>query len=599
MKAFGLAAAAAAAGLSILPPAARADAPKVSIQGVSDSRLRAQLEQAVGTAKAPPQSRFEARRRAEGAGDDVILVLRSEGYYEYSVEPDVGAGDTPQSVIRINPGPRFTFTEAQVDWTGAAPVQEAVKAGVSSIGLTIGAPGRAVDILAAEGRILTAVNKRGYADAKIEPREVVVDHATRTVQATFHIAAGPRVMMDGIRVVTKGRTRTTYANRLIPWKKGAIYDPEDIAELEKRLRETGVYDSVAVALAPPAEALPDGERPVMVTLTDKPRSTLELGASYSTAEGTGVDARWLVYNKLGLGDTITFDGQIANILSKGEIDLSLPDFREAGQTLKLSSTIYKDDTSAYLETGVRLASDIQRKFDWFGGKNDFFDVGLSLDVSRDQEPQLVNNLLEIDYRRLVTVTTLFSANVDHSDDLLNPKRGWRASVTLEPTASFGDGPIDYLKAQAQVSAYWAVDPSGNTDIAGRVHIGDIFWGDIPGIPASRRFYAGGGGSVRGYGYQDVGPRFPNDTPEGGISILEGTLELRQQVYGPWAVAAFIDSGVLGQHETFDLSTVETGFGVGIRYNLGFAPFRFDLAFPIQRQSGDGPFQVYISIGQAF
>ena len=602
MKAFGFAAlAAVAAGLFALAPAARADVPKAAILGVSDGRLRSQIEQVVGTAKQAPQSRFEARRRAQSAADDVILVLRSEGYYEYTVEPDVGAGDTPQSVIRITPGPRFTFTEANVVWDGGAPVDEALRAGVSSIGLAIGSPGRAADILAAEGRIVTAVDKRGYADAKVDPREVVVDHATRTVQTTFHLAVGPRVTMDGIRLVTKGRTHNAYVNRLIPWKRGAIYDPEAIAELEKRLRETGVYDSVAVSLAPDTEAYQDGQRPVVVTLTDKPRSTLEISATYSTAEGSGVDGRWNVYNKLGVGDTISFDLQVANILSKGEIDFSLPDFQKAGQTLKLSTAVYKDDTSAYLETGVRLASDIQRKVGFLGGgPNDYLDVGLSVDVSRDQEPQINSaGALEIDYRRLTTITTLFSANIDHSDDLLNPKRGWRASATLEPTASFGDGPIDYVKAQAQISAYWAFDAKGDTDLAGRIHVGDILAGNIPGIPASRRFYAGGGGSVRGYGYQDVGPRFPNDTPEGGITLLEGTMELRQQVYGPWAVAAFVDSGVLGQHETFDLSTVETGVGFGVRYNLGFAPFRFDIAFPIEKRSDDAAFQVYISIGQAF
>ena len=119
------------------------------------------------------------------------------------------------------------------------------------------------------------------------------------------------------------------------------------------------------------------------------------------------------------------------------------------------------------------------------------------------------------------------------------------------------------------------------------------------MPASRRFYSGGGGSVRGYAYQQVGPRFPNDSPEGGLSLLETSVELRQQVYGPWAVAAFVDSGVLGDHQTFDLSAAETGVGFGVRYNLGFAPFRVDFAVPLQKRSTDAAFQIYLSIGQSF
>jgi len=273
----------------------------------------------------------------------------------------------------------------------------------------------------------------------------------------------------------------------------------------------------------------------------------------------------------------------------------LPDFSRAGQTLKLSGSVYKDDTSAYLENGARLATDLQRRF----GKSDLGDIGLSLDVSRDQEPNVINNTLVTQYRRLVTVTGLLSGTLDHSDDLLNPKRGWRVSVTAEPTASFGDGPIDYVRAQAQVSAYWPFDPSGFTDLAGRIHVGSILAGSIPGVPASRRFYVGGGGSVRGYAYQQVGPRFPNNTPEGGLSLLETSVELRQQVYGPWSVAAFVDSGVLGTRQSFDLSAAETGVGFGVRYNLGFAPFRVDFAVPLEKRPGDAAFQVYLSIGQSF
>jgi translocation and assembly module TamA len=584
-----------ALGFGLQAAPSRADVPKVAILGVSDSRLRQELEQAAGTARAAPQSRFEARRRAQAAAADVTPVLRSEGYYEYAIEPDVAPGDQPQGVIKVTTGPRFVLAEPVIDWVGDPPVSAAVLAADSSIGLTIGAPGRAADILGAEGRIVTAVIKRGYADAKLQPREVVVDHATQTVQVTFHIQAGPRVLMDGVKIISKGRTRSNYVTRLPPWKSGSVYDPEDIAEFERRLRETGVYDSVSVALAPASQALPNGERPVEVSLTDKARSTLELGASYSTADGSGLDGRWIVYNHLGLGDTITVDAQVANILSKGEVDLALPDLRQAGQTLKLSASVYRDDTSAYLETGERIASDVQRKLD----KYNLIDVGVSLDVSRDQEPNVVNDTLVTDYRRLVTITGLLSGAIDHSDDLLNPKRGWRVSTTLEPTASFGDGPIDYVKAQAQFSAYLPFNPSGSTDLAGRIHIGDILNGNIPGVPAARRFYAGGGGSVRGYGYQEVGPRFPNEAPEGGISLIEGSAELRQQVTGPWTVAVFVDSGVLGTHQTFDLSTVETGVGFGVRYDLGFAPLRVDLAFPLEQRPNDGPFQIYISIGQSF
>jgi translocation and assembly module TamA len=594
LKSLRLAAAVGVAtGVLAAAGAVWADEPKAHIQGVADTRLRQEIERAVGTAKNPPQSRFEARRRAASAADDVASVLRSEGYYETVIEPDVGEGDQPQSVVRVTVGPRFAFSSPMVDWVGDAPVRMAQLAGESAIGLTIGAPGRAADVLAAEGRVVAATQKRGYADAKPQPREVVVDHIPRTVQPTFRIDAGARVRMDGIKLNSQGRTHAAWVNSLAPWKAGDIYDPDQVAQLEKRLRDTSVFDSVTVALDPKPDA--DGERPVDVTLVDRPKSTLELGASYSTAEGTGVNAKWVRYNSFGRGDTLTYSAQVADILSQAGIELDLPNWLNAQRTLKLSTSVYRDNTNAYLETGARIGAALEQRF----GRNDFFTYGLTLIDSRDDEPQVIDGVLVKRRRPLGTVIASASLTLDHSNDILNPSRGWRLAITGEPSASFGDGPVQYVRAQLQTSAYVPLQANADTVLAGRLRLGDIFNGSIPDIPASRRFYSGGGGSVRGYAYQDVGPRFPDNTPQGGISLLETSFELRQKITGPFGAVAFVDSGVLGSRQTFDLQTVSTGVGFGLRYDLGFAPFRADIAFPLERRTGDASVQIYLSIGQSF
>jgi translocation and assembly module TamA len=588
--------AAAAGAATILLAAAGAawcDVPRARIQGVNDTRLRQEIERALGTSKNPPQSRVEARRRAEAAAADVMTVLRSEGYYEATVEPDVGEGDQPASVVKVTPGQRFAIADPEVVWDKSAPVAQAQLAGKAAIGLTIGGPGRAADILGAQGRVVAAVQKRGYADAKVDPYQVTVDHMPRTVQPTFHIDAGDRVMMDGINLTTTGRTKSRWVNTLEPWKPGDVYDPDQVAELEKRLRDTGVYDSVTVSLDPKADA--DGRRPVDVTLVDRPRSTLELGATYSTADNSGVDGKWTRYNWLGRADTLIISMQAANILSQAGVELDLPDWRRAQQTLKLSTAFYRDDTNAYLETGWRVGGEAQQRY----GRNDFRTLGLTLNLSRDNEPYVQDGVLLHRVRPLATVATSVKFSWDRSDDILNPKQGWRFEIQGEPTISAGSGPIAYLRAQAQASAYQPFDSTGGTVLAGRVHWGSILNGSIPAIPASRRFYSGGGGSVRGYGYQDVGPRFPDNSPAGGISLIETSVELRRRIAGPFGVAMFVDSGVLSTEHSFDFSQVQTGAGVGLRYDLGFAPLRADIAVPIQRRTGDSSIQVYLSIGQSF
>jgi translocation and assembly module TamA len=138
-------------------------------------------------------------------------------------------------------------------------------------------------------------------------------------------------------------------------------------------------------------------------------------------------------------------------------------------------------------------------------------------------------------------------------------------------------------------------------VAGRLHVGSILSsGSVEDIPASQRFYAGGGGSVRGFSYQGVGPKLSdNDTPEGGLALVEVSAELRQRLFGPWGVVAFVDAGSISIHEAPDFSNLSIGAGLGLRYALPFGPVRVDLATPVANRQGASPLQVYVSIGQSF
>jgi len=136
-------------------------------------------------------------------------------------------------------------------------------------------------------------------------------------------------------------------------------------------------------------------------------------------------------------------------------------------------------------------------------------------------------------------------------------------------------------------------------LAGRVRVGGISNGSVGDIPAPQRFYAGGGGSVRGFAYQGVGPRLADGTPEGGLSLLEVSGELRQRVNDRWGLVAFIDAGDVGVSQAPAFRDLAVGAGLGVRYNLSFAPIRVDIATPVARKRGSAAVQIYVSIGQSF
>jgi translocation and assembly module TamA len=573
--------------------AARAESPRATIEGQLDNELREAIARAVGETDKPIANRFEARRRATDAGEDAIAVLRSEGYYGYDVEPDVGDGEPPIAIVRVTPGPRFTLADPQIEWIKPAPLEAVQQSGEVVMGLATGAPGRAVDVINAEGRIVAAVQKRGYADAAAQPREVIVDHADKTVRPTYKIVAGELVHLGGLKILDEGRSRNAWLESLAPWRPGEVYDPEDVGELERRLLDTGVYDSVTVSLAPKDQAEPDGRRPILLSLSDRKPRTIELGASYSTTEGVGADARWTRYNILGRADTLAVLARASNIDSRLGAELTLPHWRRPQQTFKAGGGAYMNRTDAYDETGVGVRADVTRRF----RKTSFITLGGSLDYGKVDEKQTIQmSPLGED---LVTVAGLAAGSLDRSDDPLDPKRGWRLDLRAEPTYLIGDESLAYLKLQSQATAYVPFGEKARTVLAGRAKIGAMLGGSIPEVPASRRFYAGGGGSVRGYAYQAIGPRSFDNTPEGGISLLETSLELRQKVGERWGVVAFVDAGAVGTNEFPTGDDFSVGVGVGVRYDLGFGPIRADIAVPLDKREGDPAFQIYLSIGQSF
>lgn len=580
-----------------MTPGAALAEPRAQVRGEMDSALRDQIQTAIGEVEAPIENRFQARRRAQQAAESAEALLRSEGYYQSIIEDRVEGENPAQAIVEITPGPRFVLDEPQVLWLETPPDPEVGAAAIADNRLTPGDPGRAVEVIAGEGRIVAGLTRRGYADARADERRVVVDHATQLVSPTYRINSGLLVRLDGIDLQTEGPTNPEWVYGLAPWREGDVYDPEDVGELERRLLETNVYDGVAVALSPIDQTRADGLRPIIVTLTDRPQRILEAGLYASTSDGVGVDGLWTWLNRFGRADTLRFRARAATIDSRIGADLSIPHWRRPGRTLTLSAFAVNETTDAYDRLAITAAADLRQRL----GKTSWFTYGVGLDAGQYTESRfdpVTQTPITLD-RNLALLTGRGAFYMDRSNDPLNPVRGWRVTANVQPTAVTGDDSLVFLRTEAQATAYLPLRDQGRSVLAGRVKIGSIVGGEELTIPADRLFYSGGGGSVRGYEYQRVGPRLPDNTPRGGLSLFETSVEYRHDIGESFAAVAFVDAGSIGFQETPNLSNMRYGAGFGVRYYLPFGPVRADVAFPLNKGEGDGDFQLYISIGQAF
>ena len=186
---------------------------------------------------------------------------------------------------------------------------------------------------------------------------------------------------------------------------------------------------------------------------------------------------------------------------------------------------------------------------------------------------------------------------DGSDDLLDPTRGFRLSGRLSPELSLEGNAFGYARVQVDASAYRTV--ATGAVLAGRVRLGTIAGAPRDAVAPSRRFYAGGGASVRGYSYQGIGPRDPNNVPIGGRSLAEFSIEARVKAFGNFGLVPFLDGGNISTGTLPSFTDLRFGAGVGVRYYSNFGPIRIDVGTPLNPQRGDARVAVYVSLGQAF
>ena len=258
----------------------------------------------------------------------------------------------------------------------------------------------------------------------------------------------------------------------------------------------------------------------------------------------------------------------------------------------LDSDAFDARTVALVGSYERISTLLfQKKFGWaFGGEI----------LATDERNRVIGGIARP--RQTFFIGSLFGrVTYDTSDSLLNPMEGFRLSAFAAPEVSRSNNDEDYyIRLQGDASLYQKMNDS--VVLAGRLRLASIQGSELPGIAPSRRLYAGGGGSVRGYGFQAIGPTNDLGEPTGGRSLVEVSAEARIKTglfEGALSVVPFFDAGAVSIAQTPDFNFVKYGAGLGVRYDSGFGPLRLDVGVPINPGPFDSPVAVYISLGQAF
>jgi translocation and assembly module TamA len=541
-----------------------------------------------------PANAAQIGRRASADADLLAELLRSQGYYDAVVEPRTERnGNALRVILAAEPGAQYRF--ASVELPGLDQAGEDAAKLRAAFAVKAGDPVIATDVIAAGVALTTALGEEGFAEAKVGEQDIEVNHQTHLATLSLPVAPGPVARFGAIRVSGQPPFSASHVGIIARFKPGDPYKRSDVDDLRRALIATTLVSNATITLVPV-----QGGRVVDldVHLEPAPSHTIAGDIGYGTGQGALIEATWTDRNFFNPEGALTLRGILGSKEQLVGVQFRRSNFLQRDQTLDLQFTGSHQKFDAYEAKTVLLAGHVERLSNFIWQKKWTWSYGAQL-LATDEHGVFSPTDVK-DTRTFFIAALPLTIGYDGSDNLLDPTTGFRLSGWISPEYSGHGQSLTYARTQIDASAYRPV--SDRVVVAGRIRLGTIVGADDFDLAPSRRFYSGGGGSVRGYGYQQLGPKDMEGDPIGGRGLAEFALEARiglSQFGGNFGVVPFFDGGTLTTRTMPDFGNWRFAAGAGVRYYSLFGPIRVDVGIPLNRQKGDGPFAVTVSLGQAF
>jgi len=586
------------------PPALSDDATAelrytVSLEGieqVATAELISSFESqsALHKGRKDPANAAQVDRRSRADAELLAELLRSQGYYDATVEPRIErSAGALVVVLEASPGQQFQFQSVELPGLETAG-EEAAKLR-EAFTVKPGDPVIASDVIAAGIALKVALGEQGFALAEVGEQDIEIDHETHLASLRLPVQPGPLANFGKLRVRGRPPFSAKHVAQIARFQSGDQFKRSKVDDLRRALIATGLVASAEVQLVPAA----DGRTvDLAVKLEPAPMRTVAGELGYGTGEGVRLEASWQHRNFFNPEGALTVRGVAGTQEQLAAVQFRRNNFRGRDQVLNLIASASHTDRDAYEAKTILIGGSYERQSNIIWHKKWTWSIGADLLATDERGVFDISGVKET--KTFLIAALPASLTYDGSDDLLDPTRGFRLGGRISPEISAHGGSFTYGRAQVDASAYHPV--SDSIVAAGRVRLATIFNADAMSIAPSRRLYAGGGGSVRGYGYQQLGPKDVDGDPVGGRGLAEFAVEARIRLKafgGNFGIVPFLDGGTLTSKSWPGSKDWQFGAGLGLRYYSSFGPIRVDVGTPLNPREDDGRIAVTVSLGQAF
>jgi outer membrane protein insertion porin family/translocation and assembly module TamA len=468
--------------------------------------------------------------------------------------------------------------------------------------------------VASRERALNALRDEGYPYAEV----ALVDEEVTAKERRLVVQATPGVLSHFGQVDIHGAQSVgdNVIRRQLTFEPGERFTRREMRESQRKLYGLELFEFVNVeSLEEPVLMAP--EVPVRVTVAEGKHRKVTTGIGYGSEEHARARLRWEHLNVFGGAQKFGVEGKWSSLDRGVRLDYREPFFVASHFSLNLDGQAWQAAEPVYSTNQVGGRITLRHQ----ANSQNFWTVSL---VNEYQRSQISREALEdftvrdelialgLDPRGDITAGTLtsvaFDVNRNTTNNLLDATTGYRLNGRVEKAGEWLRGSYDFWAASAEGRHYVSIGE--RAVVANRLRVGSIAAGsDVDlNVPFYRRFFLGGASSLRGWGRFEISPLSGFGFPIGGLSMLEGSTEVRVPLVGKFGAVAFVDYGnVWSDSWNFELGTLRYSAGPGLRYMTPIGPARLDLGYqlnPIEGLLVNGEpqkrrFRVHFSIGQAF
>jgi outer membrane protein assembly complex protein YaeT len=513
----------------------------------------------------------------------------ARGYYHAQVTYDLAADSEKgglQIRIKIAEGSPVIVSQVNVEISGSplSPPELPIKQGEIFV---------EDSYRKAEEALRNFFLERGYAHVTTERRaEVNLDEDQ--VRVWYQAEPGPLSVFGETTVQGTENVDPEIVLRELTYQPGETFSPAKIAETQAKILALDLFGLVRIT--PKEVQGKPAVVPMQIQVAEKEAREIRVGVGYGTEDQFRAQLRWQHNNWLGGGRRLSIEGKYSSIVATGAITLVQPHFFSPRTRGIVSLRQDREDEDTYLLNASRFNPRLEHGFtpQLVGF------VGYRLEYDRlDRISQATIAALGPVRDRGMLSGPRFGLVWNTSDGPLNPTKGEVVTFNLDQAGKIWGGQFSFYKITAEAKKYLLL--GWETILAGRLKIGFAEpLGSEENLPIFERLYAGGEKSVRGYARRKLGPLNANGDPIGGLSLIEGSLELRRPIWGPLGGALFIDFGQVSTR-SFDLpvNDLKFGAGFGLNYRTPVGPLSLYLGFPFKPPRGEPSWQVYFSVGAYF